>query len=548
MVGDHAGSATSLGRIWCSIVVVAGVVGAAPATCRAAAAVSWGGNRLAELGAGYRDTYEESPVRVVGLNNITAIAAGSGFDLALLSDGTVRAWGGNLWGELGDGTHVDTWGKATNVVEVAELTGVKAISAANSHSLALLEDGTVKTWGNNNYGQLGNGKGGTERSTGEKQTTPKAVQGLVGVIAIASGGGSNYALLSNHTVMAWGQNEDGQLGIGETGPETCVNELKMEVPCSTRPRPVLAPVKNAKGEAEMRPLVGVTAISAGAQAAYALLEDHSVMSWGTNDKGQLGTGGEPLHINLTPEEVKNASSGEPLRKVVAVSGNTFDALALLETGQVLGWGAVGKGELGEVEQPEECKRVSCVKTARPVAGLERLKATAVAAGEGYSLVVSGGRVYSFGRNAHGQLGDGSSTASAVPTAVQGVGPVSAVAAGSAHVLALLQPGVEPPPPLVTLEPGVRSLKLAWTLQANEYKVQYSARDLKQSARCTEPGAPEGCEALEEGRKWSAIFRLGEKIHSIEFTGLEAQPYVLVIKSIDEHHLERKRVLVGTPLP
>jgi alpha-tubulin suppressor-like RCC1 family protein len=504
------------------------IFAAAPATGYAesgASAVSWGGNAHTELGTGFKDTYEESPVPVIGLNDITALAAGSEFTLALLSDGTVRAWGDNNFGQLGDGTGgkpFGTWAKGIDTVTVSGLSGVRAIAAANSHALALLENGTVKAWGNNYYGQLGNGIPWDKEKAGENQgVLPKTVPELTNVMAIASGGGSNFALLSNHTLMAWGENPNGQLGIGEIGPETCVNRLPTEVACSSIPRPVVT----ATGKA----LKNVLAVSAGPKAAYALLENGHVMSWGANVNGQLGTGSAPLRVNLTPEPVKRASSGEALNGVVAISAGAFDALALLETGQVVGWGAVGKGELGEVERSEECKNVRCVKTARPVVGLEKLKVTAIAAGEGYGLSVSGGKVYSFGTNEHGELGDGSTSSSGTPTAIEGLGAVSAVTAGDAHALALLRSGVEPPSPLVSLEPGIGSLKLLWTLHAEEYRLEPHRR------------------SLEEANEAKARVRLGEQVHSFEFAGLEAQPYVITIKSIGNDHLEKKREIVGTPL-
>jgi alpha-tubulin suppressor-like RCC1 family protein len=521
------------------------------ATARAetgAAAVAWGSNVHAELAAGYQDTFEENPVPVLGLSNVTALANGSEFSLALLSDGTVRAWGNNGHGQLGDGTggrDTSTWAKGSKYVTVAGLSSVKAIAAANSHALALLENGAVEAWGNNNYGQLGNGEGGVEKETGERQSVPKVVEGLTGVIAIASGGGSNFALLNNHTVMAWGENAHGQLGIGGLGPEACVNEIKQVLPCSTRPRVVVT--------ASGKPLEHVAAISAGQKATYALLTNGHVMAWGANDMGQLGTGGPLLHVNPVPEEVKSAGTGTALGGVAEVSAGAFDALALLGSGQTYGWGAVGKGELGNVLRPQACKKTRCLQTAKPINGLEHLEVSNVSAGEGYSLVVSGGKVYSLGTNEHGELGDGSTSNTTIPTPVEGLGAVSSVLAGSAdgagktHALALLQEGVQPPSAALSVEPGVGSLKLLWRMRAEEYVLEYNP-SRRESCEAAAPGEESSmCEENEEVADSHRKVTLGEQADSFEFTGLEAQPYTLIIKSTGKHRLEKKRVIRGTPL-
>jgi alpha-tubulin suppressor-like RCC1 family protein len=544
------------GALVARLIVVTAVatmlVHAAPARAETGAAVvAWGSNVHAELAAGYQDTFEESPVPVLGLSDVTALANGSEFSLALLSDGTVRAWGNNGHGQLGDGTagrDTGTWAKGSNYVTVAGLSNVKAIAAANSHALALLENGTVEAWGNNNYGQLGNGQGGVEKETGERQSVPKVIEGLTGVIAIASGGGSNFALLNNHTVTAWGENAHGQLGIGALGPEACTNEIKQVLPCSTRPRMVLT--------ASGKPLEHVAAISAGQKSTYALLTNGHVMAWGANTMGQLGTGGPLLHVNLVPEEVKSASTGAALGGVAEVSAGAFDALALLGSGQTDGWGAVGKGELGTVVRPQACKKIRCLQTARPIKGLEHLDVSDVSAGEGYSLVVSSGRVYSLGTNEHGELGDGSISSTTTPTPVEGLGAVSSVLAGSAdgagktHALALLQDGVQPPPVALSVEPGIGSLKLLWRMRAEAYVLQYNP-SRRESCEAVAPGEESStCEENEEVAEVADSHRkitLGEQADSFEFTGLEAQPYTLIIKSTGKHRLEKKRVIRGTPL-
>ena len=116
--------------------------------------MAWGENGLGQLGDG-TITNSDEPVAVSGLSEVTAIAAGFADNLALLSNGTVMAWGNNQHGQLGDGTTDGV--QTTYPVAVSGLSEVTAIAASGDHSLALLRNGTVMAWGQNGNGQLGDG-------------------------------------------------------------------------------------------------------------------------------------------------------------------------------------------------------------------------------------------------------------------------------------------------------------------------------------------------------------------------------------------------------
>ena len=132
------------------------------------------------------------------------MAVGSGHSLALMQDGTVRAWGANyLYGQLGDGTTTDRH----TPVQVQDLSGITAIAGGSVHSLALKNDGTVWAWGDNEFGQLGDG-------TNDDRHTPVQVLNVSGVIAVAAGGLNSLAVRSNAIVQAWGSNSFGALGDG----------------------------------------------------------------------------------------------------------------------------------------------------------------------------------------------------------------------------------------------------------------------------------------------------------------------------------------------
>jgi alpha-tubulin suppressor-like RCC1 family protein len=225
-----------------------------------------------------------SPLEIPDVGGAVAVDSATFHTCALLTDETVSCWGFGISGELGNGT---TSGGGSAPVSVSSLTGVKAIATGGSHSCALRADKSVWCWGSNNVGQLG--VGSTEGpSICEGPTlppfdipcakTPVKVANLTEAVAIASGGRHSCALLADRTVACWGANENGQLGIGSTGPMGCTAGFAgTAVPCAQSP--VLVP--------NLRDVVG---IATGALHTCAALADGSVACWGYNVFGQLGIG------------------------------------------------------------------------------------------------------------------------------------------------------------------------------------------------------------------------------------------------------------------
>ena len=166
---------------------------------------AWGYGGSGQLGNGTTTT-RLTPVQVAGLSEIIAIASGASHSLALKSDGTVMTWGLNWFGQIGDGTTANR----LTPVQVIVLSGATAISGGVHHSIALKSNGTVWAWGYGTLGQLGDG-------TTTTRLTPVQVSGLSGITAISgSGYCHSLALKSDETVSAWGNNEYGQLGDGTT--------------------------------------------------------------------------------------------------------------------------------------------------------------------------------------------------------------------------------------------------------------------------------------------------------------------------------------------
>ena len=218
---------------------------------------AWGDNDWGQLGDGSSATDRPTPVQVVNLGDVIAIAAGFGHSMALTADGRVWAWGANTSGQLGDAS-VDDRLTPVRVKMSPGLAGVVVgIAAGGVHSLALELDSRVWTWGGNAYGQLGNGDT-TDRSL---PVRPVRVED---VVALAGGFGQSLVLKVDGSVWAWGSNE-----WGELGDDTTTNRLT---------------------QVQVLNLAGVTRIAAGFFHSLALKTDGSAWAWGDNHFGCLGDG------------------------------------------------------------------------------------------------------------------------------------------------------------------------------------------------------------------------------------------------------------------
>jgi alpha-tubulin suppressor-like RCC1 family protein len=333
----------------------------------------WGRNDYGQLGDGTA-TNRSAPVEVSGLGSgVRGISAGSNHSCALLAGGAVKCWGHNQQGQLGDGTTTD---RSAPVAVLSLGSGVQAVSSGGHHSCALLAGDAVKCWGDNEYGQLGDGT-----TTG--RSAPVGVSGLgSGVQAVSSGYDHSCALLAGGGVTCWGDNEYGQLGDGTTTSHSV-------------PVGVLG-----LGS-------GVQAVSSGYDHSCALLVGGAVKCWGHNQYGQLGDGTTTSHS--VPVGVSGLGSG-----VRAVSPGYSHSCALLAGGAIKCWGDNQYGQLGDGTTTSHSVPVGASGLG---SGVE-----AVSVGNNHSCaLLAGGALRCWGYNQYGELGDGTTASQPVPVGVSGIG-------------------------------------------------------------------------------------------------------------------------------
>lgn len=265
---------------------------------------AWGRNNYGQLGNNGADTY--TPTKVVGVSNAVQIAAGKYTSLALLEDGSILTWGRNNYGELGRSDNFGTLNSNQTPSKMINIDNVKKITAKNYNSFALLEDGTVMSWGREYYGILG-------RAGGVDDYTPGLVTGLIDVEDISAGEHFVLVRLTNGTLKSWGSNEFGQLGNPVNAGTSNQNETPVDV----------IGISNARQ------------IKTWKRNAMAILNDGTVMSWGRNQYGQLGYSTNEGTDN--PNDIPSQIAGLNDVRLLG-DGYGRHTFAILEDGSIKGWG------------------------------------------------------------------------------------------------------------------------------------------------------------------------------------------------------------------
>ena len=332
---------------------------------------AWGRNDYGQLGDS-TITSRLTPTQVG--TGYSAFAGGGNHTVAIKADGNLWAWGNNGAGQLGNGAAAES--TFSNPQSVG--TGFTAVALSNggSFTLSIRSDSSLWTWGENSYGQLGDG-------LSKNRSTPLQVG--TGYSQAAAGGGHTLGIKSDASLWAWGNNDHGQLGDGTSN--NTVN---------TAPRLIISS--------------GVSAVAGGLFHSLALKSDGSLLAWGSNDYGQLGNGSAGVAVNTTPQSIGN--------NFTAIAAGLYHSAALKGDGSLWTWGYNGSGQLGDGS--------TTISASPQQVGSGFI---AVSAGFYHTLALkSDGTVWAWGYNGDGQLGDETAINNLTPHQI-GSGYTSIAASG-----------------------------------------------------------------------------------------------------------------------
>jgi len=307
----------------------------------------WGENNLGQLGLGdtinRRDnsSYMGDNLTIVDLGSgrtATAIATGDSHTCVILDNVSIKCWGSNASGQLGlgdnstrgDGSASGGMGDNLTIVDLGSGRTAKAIAAGNQHTCAILDNSSVKCWGANASGQLGlgdddnRGDGSASGGMGDNLTIVDLGSGRTAKV-IAAGDSHTCAILDNASVKCWGENGNGQLGLGPS--------ISNRGDGSGEMGDNLTAINLGSGRT-------ATSITTGTGYTCVLLDDDSVKCWGRADYGQLGAG------KTEEYNEPNASPIDLGTGITAIASGYFHTCAILENSSIKCWGRNDSGQLG----------------------------------------------------------------------------------------------------------------------------------------------------------------------------------------------------------
>jgi uncharacterized repeat protein (TIGR01451 family) len=305
------------------------------------------------------------------------IAAGENHSMAICSDGTVQTWGSNEFGQLGNGTFTNS----NNPFQVANLSEVNFITAGENYSMVLQNDGSLWTWGHNLYGQLGDG-------TITNRNIPVQIAGTW--TSIAAGYAHSIGIKSDGSLWTWGNNLYGQLGDGTTTNSN--NPVQIEG--------------------------SWISIAAGGLSSFGIKTDGTLWAWGDNGSGQLGVG-------------NNTNSNVPIQIIgswTSIFSKGPHTLGIKTDGTLWAWGGNTQGQIGNGTNTNSTIPLQ-------IDG----NWTSIALGRNHTLgLKADGSLWAWGLNINGQLGDGTNTNRNIPTQIED--SWVSISAGFYHSLGLKMDG------------------------------------------------------------------------------------------------------------
>jgi alpha-tubulin suppressor-like RCC1 family protein len=325
---------------------------------------------------------------------IKSVSANNGFTVAIKTNGSLWAWGWNQYGQLGDGTITRVVTDRRTPARIGTGNDWEAVDTGNGFTVALKTDGSLWAWGNNEYGQLGNNKGGED----EMETAPVRIGYDTDWLAVSAGNRHTAAIKTDGSLWAWGSNNYGQLGNGTT----------------TNSR---VPVRIGTDNDWL-------IVCAGSLGTLAIKTDGSLWGWGYNGLGSLGIG-TTIDTNSVPVQIEPGTTWQ----AVSTDGHT---LAIKTDGSLWAWGSNVYGQIGNS---------TGIDSAVPVKIGNGSDWLAVSAGGWHTIAIKrDGSLWAWGMNEYVQLGDGTSTHRSAPVQIRAGNDWQAVTAGRMHTIAIKEDG------------------------------------------------------------------------------------------------------------
>lgn len=331
----------------------------------------WGGNDFGQLGdndekmSALTDSsqkFKSAPVTVVNLNGIKQVAVGYNHACAISKTGSVSCWGDNSRGQIGDGTTTFR-PQATPVVGLSPTAKVTQLALTYQSSCALLETGAVQCWGGNTQGELGVG----QAAKLNQSTSPKNVVLLnnVTIKRLVSGRQHLCGITNSDTLVCWGWNDSGQLGLTDTtarfipAPVTSVGTGILQVAagyghtCAVRASDTVCWGDNSKGQlgdgtttSSSLPVVvsllsGVTELALGKEHSCATKSNNETLCWGSRQAGQTAQSIDAVLLDKTPVVVAGLTGKQ------SISAGDFHSCSIGSGGAVKCWGKNDLGQLGD---------------------------------------------------------------------------------------------------------------------------------------------------------------------------------------------------------